>query len=310
MGFYLADFAVRRSLLLVASAGSCSGGTIQSKAVRAAGILRCRVDVHSVQHLLRLSLLLVLLLYAVAAAAQPAPFTLHTEMVELSGHEVHVDVYGPGAGPPSGVAIVAHGFMRSRARHRDLGQALAAAGVTAVIPDLPYILNHWGNGEAIAELAHKLEAGALGLPPIEPSRIVLIGTSAGGLATVLAAAKLPALAGWVGLDPVDGTGTGVHAASQLRSPAVVLLADPSGCNLYGSGRSIARAVPALLRSIVLAGASHCDFEGPTNKFCQRICGGSSSEMQAFAREETVRSVVELLRESGAKQMTVLPEHAE
>jgi dienelactone hydrolase len=200
--------------------------------------------------------------------------------------------------------------MRSRARHRDLGQALAAAGVTAVIPDLPYILNHWGNGEALAELAHKLEAGALGLPPIEPSRIVLIGTSAGGLATVLAAAKLPALAGWVGLDPVDRTGSGVHAASQLGSPAVVLLADPSGCNLYGSGRSIARAVPGLLRSIVLEGASHCDFEGPTNKLCQRVCGGSNSAMQAFARDETVRAVVELLRGSGARQTTVLPEHAE
>lgn len=283
---------------------------MHSKTVRAAGVLRCSADVHSVQYLLRLSLSLVLLLCAVAAAAQPAPFILHTQMVELSGHEVHVDVYAPGADPPSGVAIVAHGFMRSRARHRDLGQALAAAGVIAIIPDLPYILNHWGNGEAIAELAHKVEAGALGLPPSEPSRIVLIGTSAGGLATVLAAAKLPGLAGWVGLDPVDRTGTGVHAASQLSSPAVVLLADPSSCNLYGSGRAIARAVPALLRSIVLGGASHCDFEGPTNKFCQRICGGSSSEMQAFAREETVRAVVELLRESGAKQTTVLPEHAE
>jgi dienelactone hydrolase len=269
-----------------------------------------RSDVHSPQYLLRLSLPLVLLLCAVAAAAQPAPFNLDTEMVELGGHAVHVDVYAPGADPPSGLAIVAHGFMRSRGRHRDLGQALAVAGVTAVIPDLPYILNHWGNGEAIAELTHKLEAGALGLPPIEPSRIVLIGTSAGGLATVLAAAKLPGLAGWVGLDPVDGTGTGVHAASQLSSPAIVLLADPSSCNLYGSGRSIAHAVPTLLRSIVLGGASHCDFEGPTNKFCQRICGGSSSEMQAFAREETVRAVVELLRESRAKPMTVLPEHAE
>ena len=60
-----------------------------------------------------------------------------------------------------------------------------------MIPDLPYILNHWGNGDAIEELAHKLEAGALGLPPLDPSRLVLIGTSAGGLATVLAAAKLP-----------------------------------------------------------------------------------------------------------------------
>jgi dienelactone hydrolase len=256
-----------------------------------------------------LSLSIVLLLSAVAAAAQPAPFTLRTEIVELSGRELHVDVYEPGAEVSSGVAIVAHGFMRSRARHRDLALALAAAGVTAVVPDLPYVLNHWGNGEAIAELARNLEAGALGMPPIERSRMVLIGTSAGGLATVLAAAKLPGLAGWVGLDPVDGTGTGVHAASRLSTPAVVFLADPSGCNLYGSGRLIARATPGLLRSIVLEGASHCDFEGPTNKLCQRVCGGSNSEMQAFAREETVRAVVELLRGSGARKETVLPEVA-
>jgi len=56
------------------------------------------------------------------------------------------------------------------------------------------------------DLEHTLEAGALGLPPVSRSRVVLIGTSAGGLATVLAAAKLPGLGGWIGLDPVDRTG--------------------------------------------------------------------------------------------------------
>src|SRR5436190_19895243 len=108
-----------------------------------------------------------------------------TQTVELSGRELHVDVYETGAAPSRGVAIVAHGVARSRARHRDLGQALAAAGITAVIPDLPYILNHWGNGDAIEELVHQLESGALGLPPIEQSHLVLVGTSAGGLSTVL-----------------------------------------------------------------------------------------------------------------------------
>jgi dienelactone hydrolase len=263
-----------------------------------------------VQCLLGVALPIVFLAFAVDAAAQPAAFIVHTETAELKEHELHIDVYQPGAGASSGMAIVAHGFMRSRSRHRDLGQALAAAGVTAVVPDLPYALDHWGNGEVIVELAHKLEAGALGLPPIERSRIVLIGTSAGGLATVLAAAKLPGLAGWVGLDPVDGTGTGIRAASQLSAPAVVLLGDRSGCNLYGSGRLIARAVPRLLRSIVLNGASHCDFEGPTNKFCQRVCGGSSPAMQAVAREETVRTVIELLRGSSPAPETVPLEGAE
>jgi pimeloyl-ACP methyl ester carboxylesterase len=200
--------------------------------------------------------------------AQPTAFILRSDVVELGGHEVHVDVYEPGAKPSGEVAVIAHGFARSRVRHRDLGEALAAAGITAVIPDLPYILDHWGNGDAIEELVHKLETGALGLPPIEQSRLVLIGTSAGGLSTVLAAAKLPKLAGWIGLDPVDRTGSGVHAASRLTIPAVVMLAEPSLCNLFGSGRAIARAVPDLLRSVVLSGVA-LRFEGPTNKFCER-----------------------------------------
>jgi pimeloyl-ACP methyl ester carboxylesterase len=227
-------------------------------------------------------------------AAKPEPFTVSTESIELAGQDQRVDIYRPAAATADGTAIVAHGFNRSRARHRDLGRALATAGITAVIPDLPHVLNLWGNGDAIVELAHKLEAGALGLPPVERPRLVLIGTSAGGLATVLAAADLPGLGGWIGLDPVDRTDTGIAAAAKLTSPAVVLLAPPAGCNLIGSGRSIARAVPGLRRMQVFEGASHCDFEDPTNKFCQVVCGSSSPEMQARIRGETVNAALEFL----------------
>ncbi len=231
---------------------------------------------------------------AVPAAAQPAPITVDTESVEIAGNTEQVDIYRPGTEPSAGVAIVAHGFMRSRVRHQDLGRALAEAGVTAVIPDLPNVMDHWGNGDAVVELAHKLEAGELGMPPIERSHLVLIGTSAGGLATVLAAAKTPGLAGWIGLDPVDRTGTGVDAAAQLTSPAVVLIGGGSPCNLFGSGRSIARAVPQLLRSTVYPDASHCDFEDPTNNLCRALCGSTSPEMQQRVRSETVRAALDLL----------------
>ena len=226
--------------------------------------------------------------------AKSEPFTVRTESIDLAGQDQRVDIYRPAAVISDSAAIVAHGFGRSRVRHRDLGRALATAGITAVIPDLPNFLNLWGNGDAIVELAHKLQAGALGLPPIERSRLVLIGTSAGGLATVLAAAELPGLAGWIGLDPVDRTDTGIAAAARLTAPAVVLLAPPAGCNLFGSGRSIARAVPGLRRSPVIEGASHCDFEDPTNKFCQVICGSSSPEMQARVRGEVVAAALEFL----------------
>ena len=241
------------------------------------------------------ALLLTVLLCAMPAFAQPLPSHLRTESAHLDGWDVDVDVYEPAAAPARGVAVIAHGFTRDRSRHRALGEDLAAAGVIAVIPDLPHVMDHWGNGAALAELVDDMAIGALGLPPVERSAVILIGTSAGGLASVVAAAKLPGLAGWIGLDPVDRTGTGTSAAAHVTSPAVLLLGGASQCNLFGSGRSIARALPRLLRSEKLKEASHCDFEQPTNRFCEVMCGASSPQMQLRVRDETVSAAVEMLR---------------
>jgi dienelactone hydrolase len=247
---------------------------------------------------LHFALVLTLWLCALPASAQPMASSVHTESAHLDGWDVRVDVYEP-ATPARGVAIIAHGFMRDRSRHRALGEDLAEAGIVAVIPDLPHIMDHWGNGAALAELADKLANGALGLPPVERSTLVLIGTSAGGLAAVVAAAKLPGLAGWIGLDPVDRTGTGTSAAARVTSPAVLLLGGASLCNLFGCGRAIGRALPRLLRSEKLKDASHCDFEEPTNRFCELMCGASSPNMQSRVRDETVSAVVEMLRGADA-----------
>ena len=250
----------------------------------------------------------VLLIAAAAAVAQPSTYTKDTQTVEIAGYEESVDIYRPGAGASAGVAIVAHGFTRSRIRHRDLGRALAEAGVTAVIPDLPNVMDLWGNGDAIVDLVQQLEAGAFGAVPADRARLVLIGTSAGGLATVLAAAKMPGLAGWVGLDPVDRTGSGSDAAARLTAPAVVLLGGASSCNLFGSGREFARALPHLVRTTAWKEASHCDFEDPTTNLCRVLCGRSSAQMQARIRDETVRATLELLSIAAASA-NALPPHA-
>jgi acetyl esterase/lipase len=253
------------------------------------------------------SLFLPMLLCAAAAAvAQPSTYTQDTQTVEIAGYEESVDIYRPGAGASAGVAIVAHGFTRSRIRHRDLGRALAEAGVTAVIPDLPNVMDLWGNGDAIVDLVQKLEAGAFGALPADRARLVLIGTSAGGLATVLAAAKMPGLAGWIGLDPVDRTGSGSDAAARLNAPAVVLLGGASSCNLFGSGREFARALPHLVRKTAWKEASHCDFEDPTTNLCRVLCGRSSAQMQARIRDETVRATLELLGIAAAGANAVPP----
>jgi len=178
--------------------------------------------------------------------------------------------------------------------------------VTAVIPDLPNVMDLWGNGNAIVDLVDKLEAGTFGVLPADRSHLVLIGTSAGGLATVLAAAKMPGLAGWIGLDPVDRTGTGSEAAAQLDAPAIVLLGGASSCNLFGSGRDIARALPHLVRTLAYKEASHCDFEDPTNNLCRVLCGKSSLRMQALIRDETVRATLELLGMAAARPEILPP----
>ena len=233
-----------------------------------------------------------LLLQAAAALAQPvALYSVATDTAELAGERVKVDVYRPEDFGATGLAILAHGFTRDRLRDRDLGRALATAGVIAVAPDLPNVVDPFGNAEAVADLVRDLERGAFGLPPTPRARIVLIGTSAGGLSTLLAAANLPGLAGWIGLDPVDGSGVGIAAAKKVTAPAVVLLADPSVCNLFGSGKSIAQAMPGLVRSERMRGASHCDFEGPTNSFCRTVCGRSppGAAKPCGARPSTPRS---------------------
>ena len=232
-----------------------------------------------------------------AQPANPAPATPspRTTTLTLDDATIDADVYVPAGRPPTGVAIVAHGWTRSKAQHRDLGTALADAGIVAVVPDLPNVLDLWGNGTLIVELVGQLEAGAPGMPPTPRSSILLIGTSAGGLATVHAASKLPGLAGWIGLDPVDRTGTGIYAASQLEAPAIVFVGDASACNLFGSGRPIARAAPHLVRMEKIAGASHCDFESPTSKFCTRLCGSATREKQDEILRDAVSASVDLLR---------------
>ena len=250
------------------------------------------------------AVLLALLVLLAPAAAHAASYA-RTATLDVDGSRVTIDIYEPVA-RPIGVAIVAHGWTRSRARHRDAGRALAEAGVVAIIPDLPNYLDLWGNGSTIVALVGQIETGALGLPPVERSSLVLIGTSAGGLATIWAASKLPGIAGWVGLDPVDRTGTGMYAASKLAAPAIVLLGDASACNLLSSGRTLASSVQHLVRSVKIDGASHCDFEAPTNGFCSVMCGFGSREKQLEAQNATVLAALELLAMAHTAQAPVMP----
>jgi dienelactone hydrolase len=226
---------------------------------------------------------LLLLLLALAASAHAA--AVETHLVTLAMQAIEVDVYRPAVAPPRGVAVIAHGFTRSRERHRVLARRLAEEGFLVAVPDLPHWARPYANGDAIVEVVKSVteEPGLDALP------IVLIGTSAGGLASLLATDRMPRLALWIGLDPVDTLGLSEAAARNLRAPALVLRAPSGPCNVGGSAKRIAAWLPLAHTEVRIGGASHCDFEDTTNWRCESVCGPADPARQALIVEEAVRA---------------------
>ncbi len=227
--------------------------------------------------------------------AQPAPpapvqtqvqtqVQVHTQV--LDGHRVTLDVY-PVAGTVRGAAILSHGFTRSRRTLAGHAQALADAGVLALTPDLPCTFDFRCNARALAALVGLLRAGGAFGAPVE--KVMLVGFSAGGLSSLLAA-DTPGVAGFVGLDPFDRTmpgeteRLGLAAAGRLRAEALLLRAPPSRCNAEAVAAPWGSVLPSLWRDEVIADASHCDFESPSDWMCRLACGDTDPARQQRVRQ--------------------------
>jgi dienelactone hydrolase len=225
---------------------------------------------------------------AVPAASQPAPAPVppQAQVHVLDGHRVTLDVY-PAAGPPRGAAILSHGFTRSRHTLAGHAQALADAGVLVLTPDLPCTFDFRCNAQALAGLVGLLRAGGSFGLPVE--KVMLVGFSAGGLSSLLAA-HTPGVVGFVGLDPFDRTMAGetdrlgLTAAARLRTEVLLLRAPPSRCNAEAVATPWSTALPALWRDEVIAGASHCDFESPSDWMCRLACGDTDPARQQRVRQ--------------------------
>lgn len=232
-----------------------------------------------------------------AAAASAAPTPARTEVHTLDGHRVTMEVF-PAAGPPRGAAILSHGFTRSRHTLADHARALADAGVLALTPDLPCTFDFRCNARALAALVGSLRAGGRFGAPVD--RVMLVGFSAGGLSSLLAADS-PGVVGYVGLDPFDrrlageAWPLGLAAAGRLRTEVLLLRAPPSRCNADAVAAPWGAALPALWRDELIAGASHCDFESPTDWLCRLACGATDPVRQQQVRQGVLDAARRWLR---------------
>lgn len=231
-------------------------------------------------------------------SAQPAsPAPVQTQVHLLDGHRVTLDIY-PAAGPARGAAILSHGFTRSRRTLAGHAQALADAGVLALTPDLPCTFDFRCNARALAALVGLLRtSGAFGAPV---DGVMLVGFSAGGLSSLLAA-DTTGVVGFVGLDPFDRTmpgetdRLGLAAASRLRVEALLLRAPPSRCNAEAVAAPWGSVLPALWRDELIADASHCDFESPTDWMCRLACGDPDPARQQRVRQGLLDAAARWMR---------------
>lgn len=238
----------------------------------------------------------------VVVAAEPVESSVdqppsQTLVHVVGDHRITVDVY-PAVGPPRGAAIHSHGFTRSRRTLAGHAQALAASGVLTLTPDLPCTFDFRCNARALAAMVGLLRAGGSFGAPVE--RVMLVGFSAGGLSSLLAA-DTPGVVGYVGLDPFDRTmpgeaeRLGQAAARQLRTEALLLRAPPSRCNAEAVAAPWATALQTLWRDELIAGASHCDFESPSDWMCRLACGDTEPKRQQRVRQGLMEAAARWMR---------------
>ena len=232
-----------------------------------------------------------------APTGPAAPSPVRTLVHALDGHHVTLDVY-PAAGRLRGAAILSHGFTRSRRTMAGHAQALADAGVLVLTPDLPCTFDFHCNARALTALVGALRVGGTFGASVE--RVMLVGFSAGGLSSLLAAGT-PGVVGFVGLDPFDRTMSGeaerlgLAAAGRLRAEALLLRAPPSRCNAEAVAAPWGTALPALWRDELIAGASHCDFESPTDWMCRLACGDTNPSRQQQVRQGLMDAAARWMR---------------
>ncbi len=216
----------------------------------------------------------------VPSLAVPEGVIKRTPKLVLQGKEVPVDLYLPQNVETAPIVIVVHGFSRNRHVIAGWGHLLALNGMIAVVPNLPSLTDQRCNIRAIGELIALVHAPGHLTHPAPNGEVALIGHSAGGFDTLIAAPGEKRVRCWIGLDPVDFGDHGLRAVKSLHIPGLMLLAESGAWNRHANALPWLQASANPLIALRIKGSTHCDPENPTTALAKLVCGATDDARRA------------------------------
>jgi pimeloyl-ACP methyl ester carboxylesterase len=221
-----------------------------------------------------------------AALAVPGPAAwsdAEGTLRSVAGCMVAYEVLVP-TDPVVATVVWTHGFLRDAASMRGWGELAASHGLRSVVVSTcassPFAGRHDRNAADLRAVADAV------VGPDAP--VIYAGFSAGGLASLLAAADDPSAVGVLGLDAVDSGGL-AEGALGLAVPALFLAGDPSSCNAQGNLLPVAERLAAA-RVVRVPYATHGDFELPNDPLVDRLCGRAEPPGAREALRTAIRGV--------------------
>ena len=198
------------------------------------------------------------------------PHTTTTTTVTLSAScSASTKVVTPSTPSSWPRVFLSHGFMRGPSQMIGWAEHMATWGIEVVVPTLCHAsildTDHVQNGSDLTQFNDAMGGGP----------VVYVGHSAGGLASLVAAAEDDDTIGFIGLDLTDADGLGGLRAGDISAPTLAVVGEAGACNAEGNGVDAVQAVAGstILR---LSEADHCDFENETNLLCTALCSAPGS----------------------------------
>jgi dienelactone hydrolase len=199
---------------------------------------------------------------------------------------------------PYPAVLLTHGFARDYGRHIDNALHLARRGVIVMVPNLinsdhPLFVGRRqveNTADHVRWLIARAEDSSDPLfGVLDSSRIALAGHSAGGAVSLEAVVNLQESGiepdALVLLDAVPYPRTLRMARRLAPLPLLSLESDPSSCNGSGAIGALGSYLDFGFESRLIAGATHCDPESPTDITCELACGGTSEPARIAYRDQ-------------------------